>query len=122
MGQRIPNILTDINQDIRDDAHNAIANLQYEHLFRGSGTLVISSLVRIDMQGTFIRNNVNYSNIQVQVNGRQNPSTIAHILFSHQAANITDFNNQRGAINAAIRALEQSLDSRNTFIVTGTLP
>ncbi|CCY63929.1 putative uncharacterized protein [Clostridium sp. CAG:967] len=121
-GNQIPNFYASINQNMRNDAHNAIGQLQYADLFRGAGTLTNFDRVRVDMQGTFNRNGSTWSNIQVQVNGQNGNSTIAHVELNHQCANITNIENQRGVTNKVRSALEQSLDSGNTYVVTGTLP
>lgn len=118
----IPNIFLNINNIIRNDAHDAIGALQYTDLFRAAGTLTQSNTIRIDMQGHFQRNGLEWSNIQAQVNGINGNSTVAHIEVSNAGANINDPTNQCGFANRVRSALEQSLDNGTTFQVTGMYP
>lgn len=121
-GRSIQNVFANLNQNLKDDAYAAIAQLKYEDLFRGAGTLINADRVRVDMQGTFNRKNLIWSNIQVQINKQRRNSTIAHVELSHECANITNTENQRGVANEVQSALNQSLDTKHTYIITGTLP
>ena len=120
-GNPIPNFFANINQNMRNDAYAAIAQLKYEDLFRGAGTLTNMDRVRVDMQGTFNRNGFTWSNIQVQINNQRGNSTIAHVELSRQCANITNAENQRGVAHKVHSALNQSLSTGCTYIITGTL-
>ena len=77
--------------------------------------------MRIDMQGTFVKDGQMYSNIQVQVNGKQGKSTVAHANVSDSIAT-EDPANQKGAVNAVITALNLSLDSGHSYEVNGSIP
>ena len=118
-GQPIPNHFQP-NQAQRNAAHDVIAQLEYGDIWRGAGTLHKNNLVRVDMQGTIPGNPVRH-NIQVQVNGIQGNSTIAHADVSASIMT-NDPPNQKGAANKVISALNQSLDSGDTYTVTGTNP
>ena len=121
-GNPIPNFFANINQNMRNDAYAAIAQLKYEDLFIGAGTLTNVDRVRVDMQGTFNRNGFTWSNIQVQINNQRGNSTIAHVELSRQCENITNAENQRGVAHKVHSALNQSLSTGCTYIITGTLP
>ncbi len=121
-GGPIPNHFANANQRQLKAAQEVIAQLQYADIWRGAGTLHESKneLMRLDMQGTIPGNPVRH-NIQVQVNGIQGASTVAHAdvsasLMTHDAAN------QRGVANKVISALNQSLDNGQSYTVTGTSP
>jgi hypothetical protein len=111
---------TPLTQRQRSDAQAAIAQLQYADLFRGAGTLHTSGTMRVDMQGV-IAGNPQRSNIQVQINGINGASTVAHADFARNLAT-TNAQNQVGAANKVISALNQSLDTGRTYAVAGTNP
>ncbi|MEE6522622.1 hypothetical protein FKM82_021235 [Ascaphus truei] len=47
-----------------------------------SGTIFSTNTIRLDLQGTFVRNGVRYINIQLQINGpRHGQSSIAQVIF-----------------------------------------
>ena len=118
-GAAIPNHYQP-NANQRTAAHNVIAQLQYADLWRGAGTLHNNGTLRVDMQGTIPGNPIQH-NIQVQVNGVNGSSTIAHANVS--ASIMTkDPANQRGAANKVISALNQSLDTGHSYSVAGTNP
>lgn len=120
----IPNYYTGLNAARRTAAQNVIAQLQYADLWRGAGTLYTNDLMRIDMQGLIPAHGGTpaQSNIQVQVNGVTGHSTVAHANVSYSLNGITNAENQQGAANQVISALNRSLDSGYSYSVTGTLP
>lgn len=117
INNRYPNAL---NGTQRSDAQAVIALLDYADLFRGAGLLRKSGTMRVDMQGVIPGTPVR-SNIQVQVNGVNGFSTVAHADFSRNL-DTTDPANQRGALNKVISALNQSLDHGTSYTVSGTNP
>lgn len=94
---------------------DVIAQLQFADLGRGPGTLHTVGVARLDMQG---HTAAGVANLQVQIGG--NTAACALVAGSIQA--ITDPTNQRGGANAAISALNQSLDSGTIWNVTGNVP
>lgn len=108
------------NQNQRTAAQTVIAQLQYADIWRDAGTLRNVALMRVDMQGHIAGPPVRY-NIQVQVNGIANNSTVAHADISSLIAS-TNPQNQQGALSKVISALNLSLDTGHSFIVTGNNP
>jgi len=93
-GGAIPNLhAPSVGQ--RGSAQNVIAQLQYSDLWRGAGTLRDNGIMRVDMQGHIPGPPIQY-NIQVQIDGMQGNSTVAHV--------------------------NQSLDSGHSYTVAGTSP
>ena len=119
-GNPIPGFPANLNANQRNAAHNLIAQLQFADLWRGPGTLHTSGNMRIDMQGVIpaAGQTPAQQNIQVQTGNL----TIAHANVSHSMGNITNPENQLGAVRRVISALEQSLDTGHSFTVTGTIP
>ncbi|MEM8584264.1 MAG: hypothetical protein AAGF87_08345 [Bacteroidota bacterium] len=106
----------------RNAAPALIAQLDYDDLWRGQGTLHTEGALRLDMQGSFVGPNGNrWYNLQVQVNGITGHSTIAQANVC-ETIQTADKANQRGAAGKAISALNQSLDSGNKYKVSGTNP
>ena len=108
------------NNAQRGSCQNVIAQLQYADLWRGAGTLRDNGVIRVDMQGHIPGPPIQY-NMQVQVNGIQGKSTVAHAIIS-STIQTADSANQRGALRSVIAALNQSLDTGNSYTVTGTSP
>jgi hypothetical protein len=108
------------NRTQRSRAQDVIASLQYADLWRNAGTLHDNRVVRVDMQG-IINGPPRQSNIQVQLDGVQGNSTIAHANVSWSIMT-DDPANQLGALRKVISALNQSLDTGNSYSVTGTNP
>lgn len=104
----------------REAAYNVIAQLDYTDLWLGPGTLRSNQLMRVDMQGQIAGPPVQ-SNLQVQINGVQGRSTVAHAIVS---ASIMTNNqqNQQGARNKVVEALNKSLDDGHGYTVNGTNP
>lgn len=119
-GNAIPNLAVNLTQAQKTAAQNVIALLQYDDLFRAAGTLRNVPVMRVDMQGV-IPGPPQRSNIQVQINGVNGHSTVAHADFSRTLATANQ-PNQAGALNRVISALNQSLDSGRSYIVAGTNP
>lgn len=119
-GNAIPNLAVNVTQAQKTAAQNVIALLQYDDLFRAAGTLRNVPVMRVDMQGV-IPGPPQRSNIQVQINGVNGHSTVAHADFSRVLATANP-PNQTGALNRVISALNQSLDSGRSYIVAGTNP
>jgi hypothetical protein len=99
----------------RAACQNVIAQLSFADLGRGPGTLHTVGPARLDMQG---HTAAGAANLQVQIGG----NTAACALVAGTVQAIHDPINQRGGANAAISALNQSLDSGTIWNVTGTLP
>jgi hypothetical protein len=79
--------------------------------------------MRIDMQGTTTATSttpVQY-NLQVQKNGMDASSTVAHANVS-VSLQTTDPTNQRGVVNKVVSALNQSMDTGLSYTVTGSIP
>jgi len=104
----------------RDATQDVIATLQYADLWRGPGTLRQNAIMRIDMQGN-IPGPPLMKNLQVQVNGLNGASTVAHANVSTTIQS-NDPGNQRGALKKVISALNQSLDTNQSYVVGGTNP
>jgi hypothetical protein len=106
-------------------AKRAIELIAYADLWGGKRTIHTDpphatraqQVCRLDEQGNFNRAGFNWSNLQVQIGD----STCAHAEVSAQTAN-NDVQNQVGVRNRVVSALNQSLDSGNTFVVSGTSP
>lgn len=94
--------------------HRVIAQFNFSDLGRGAGTLHQEGGVRLDMQGRTAAG----VNIQVQIG----QSTVAAAIVNDTVQQTSDPNNQRGAANAVISVLEQSMDSGTIWNVTGSLP
>lgn len=118
-GGPIPNYQAPSNAQ-RQSAHGVIAQLQYADLWRGAGTLRTDGVMRVDMQGQ-IAGQPPLSNIQVQINNLQGHSTVAHANVS-QSIMTNDPQNQQGAVNKVIAALNLSLDNARSYLVDGTNP
>lgn len=118
-GAAIQNLFAS-NPNQRTAAQTVIAQLQYADLWRGAGTLRNTLLMRVDMQGHIAGPPIRY-NIQVQVNGVASNSTVAHADVSSLIASTTP-ENQQGALNKVISALNQSLDTGRSYVVAGNNP
>lgn len=99
----------------RRDCHAVIAQIDFDDLGRGSGTLHTSGVARIDMQGRTFGGD---ANIQVQIGG----ATAAAVMVANSVLGTKDQTNQRGVSNAVISALNQSLDTCKVWEVAGELP
>lgn len=119
-GGAFPNPYPHMNDEQRTAAQDVIAQLDYADLFAGQGTLRQVPLMRVDMQ-TVIPGPPRRSNIQVQVNGVDGHSTVAHADFDRTLAT-NNLENQRGALNKVISALNRSLDDGHTWFVAGNNP
>jgi hypothetical protein len=106
-------------------AKRAIELLTYADLWGGARTIhtdpphvpIGQQVCRLDEQGPFNRNGFNWSNLQLQIGN----FSCAHAEVSAQTAN-NNAQNQAGVRNKVVSALNQSLDSGNTFVVSGTSP
>ena len=106
-------------------AKRAIELLTYADLWGGARTIHTDppraaraqQVCRLDEQGNFARAGFNWSNLQVQIGN----ASCAHAEVSAQTAN-NDAQNRVGVRNRVVSALNQSLDSGNTFVVSGTSP
>lgn len=99
----------------RADCQAVIALLDFADLGRGAGTLHTVGVARLDMQGHTAAGD---ANLQVQIGG----GSTSAVLVAASVLRITDPVNQRGAANASISVLNQSLDSGTIWTLTGTLP
>ncbi|ANI29238.1 hypothetical protein PL78_05210 [Yersinia entomophaga] len=99
----------------RKDCQAVILMLDYADLGRGPGTLHTVGSARLDMQG---RTAAGDANIQVQIG----TGTVAAAMIAHSVQTITDPINQKGAVNASVSVLNQSMDSGTIWNLTGTLP
>jgi hypothetical protein len=97
------------------DCQDVIAQLVFADLGRGAGMLHNVGAARLDMQG---HTAAGAANLQVQIGG----STAACALVAATIQAMADPANQRGGANAAISALNQSLDSGTIWNVTGSVP
>lgn len=118
-GAAIPHIFLPNNAQ-RESAYQVIAQLEYADLWRGAGQLRTNNVMRVDMQG-HIPGAITQYNIQVQVNGINGHSTVAHAIVSG-SLQTTNAQNQQGALNAVIAGLNQSIDTGCTFTVAGSVP
>jgi len=118
-GGAIPNYRAPGNAQ-RSSAQDVIAQLQYADIWRGAGTLHDDGVMRLDMQGQ-IAGPPKKQNLQVQIDGIAGNSTVAHANVSHSVMT-DDPANQRGVARKVISALNQSLDSGNSYTVDGTAP
>jgi len=105
------------NQAQRSSAYDVIAMLDYTDLWLGLGTIHKDANVRVDQQP----HGPNQRNIQVQINGIVGNSTIAHTVLS-TTVQTNDPTNQVGVANKVISALNQSLDTAQSFSVAGSIP
>lgn len=99
----------------RSDCQAVIALLTYADLGRGAGTLHTVGVARLDMQG---RTAAGDANIQVQIGG----GSVAAAMIAASAQHATDPANQSGVANGAISVLNQSMDTRTVWNLTGSLP
>jgi hypothetical protein len=113
------------NAGERAVAQALMTQLQYDDLWRGSGTVRNDRAggMRIDMQGTTTATPTTpvQHNLQVQKNGVSGNSTVAHANVS-VTLQTTDPMNQRGVVNKVISALNQSMDTGHSYTVTGSIP
>lgn len=106
-------------------AKRAIEQLTYADLWGGARTIHTDpprapraqQICRLDEQGNFNRGGFNWSNLQIQIGN----GTCAHAEVSAQTVN-NDHQNRTGVRNRVVSALNQSLDTGNTYIVSGTSP
>ena len=109
------------NQNQRNKSNDVIAKLVYLDLWRGAGTLHTNDVMRVATRGTFVNDGVTYHNIQVQVNGKQGKSTVAHVNVADTIAS-ENIGSQEEAVNEVIAALNQSLATGLSHVVTGNNP
>ena len=102
------------NANQREDCHGVIAQLTFQDIGRGAGTLHTVGTARLDMQGHTPAG----ANVQVQIG----EGTAAAVLIADSTMGTTDPMNQAGVRNGAIAALNQSLDSGTIWTLTGSLP
>jgi uncharacterized protein (DUF2267 family) len=122
-GAVIPNRYIGLTQREKEATYIVIAALDYDDLWRGPGTLHEDErmLMRVDAQGSYMEEGFRQHNIQVQKNGIRGSSTVACAIVSSVIQ--TDNNqNQAGAKNKVISALNQSLDSGRIYTVRGSNP
>ncbi|MEI8592785.1 hypothetical protein [Photobacterium sp. Hal280] len=114
-----PNVF---NNNQKEAVYNVIGQLTYADIYRNNaGTIVQNQIMRLDMQGTFMQGNYRFHNLQVQVNGVNGNSTVAHVNVSEETMT-NDQPNQQGVLRKVQSALNQSFDSANSYQVTGTAP
>ena len=105
-----------INQNARDQAQRAIANLDFADLYRDPPFRINRPPVRLDAQGT---NHAGDANWQIQVNGVNGHSTIAHVQVSANLANASTLARQTYVQRRVRHALNESLNTGNRYDVTG---
>lgn len=111
-----------LNNNRKESVYSVIAELDYQDIFQnGAGTLHDNGVMRVDMQGTFNRDGFRWHNLQVQVDGVNGNSTVAHANVSEQTMT-GDPANQRGVVKKVVSALNQSFDAGQSYEVTGTAP
>lgn len=125
-GGNIPNIYPGspevFSKNKKESVYNVIGMLEYSQIFQNaSGTLQKNKDMRIDMQGTFVSDNQKFHNLQVQVNGINGNSTVAHVNVSESTMTDNE-DNQRGVVRKVHSALNQSFDNGDSYTVTGTAP
>jgi hypothetical protein len=103
------------NANQREDCYAVIAMLNFADLGRGAGTLHVSGVARLDLQGHTAAGDVN---LQVQIGGQ----TAAAALIAPTVLATADPANQRGATNGVISVLNQSMDTGTIWTLTGSLP
>ena len=103
------------NANQREDCYAVIAMLDFADLGRGPGTLHVSGVARLDLQGHTAAGDVN---LQVQIGG----GSVVAALVAPTVLAIPDPANQRGAANGTISVLNQSMDTGTIWTLTGTLP
>ena len=124
--ENIPNIFPGspeiFNKDKKESVYNVIGMLEYNQIFQNrSGTLQKNKDMRIDMQGTFVKLDQTFHNLQVQVNGVNGSSTVAHANVSESIMTDNE-DNQKGVLRKVQSALNQSFDDGYSYTVTGTAP
>ncbi|MEL6115046.1 hypothetical protein P0Y67_07500 [Photobacterium sp. SP02] len=114
-----PNVF---NNNQKEAVYNVIGQLTYADIYRNNaGTIVQNQTMRLDMQGTFMQGNYRFHNLQVQVNGVNGNSTVAHVNVSEETMT-NDQPNQQGVLRKVQSALNQSFDNAASYQVTGTAP
>ncbi|UTM60067.1 hypothetical protein L4174_018575 [Photobacterium sp. CCB-ST2H9] len=117
-----PNSPNVFNNNQKEAVYNVIGQLTYADIFRNNaGTIVQNQTMRLDMQGTFVQGGDRFHNLQVQVNGVNGNSTVAHANVS-ESTMTNDPANQTGVLNKVISALNQSFDNAASYQVDGTAP
>lgn len=104
------------NNNQTRDATNVIAQLDFADLYRQPPFRINGNLVRLDAQGL---NGAGDSNWQVQINGVNGNSTIAHAQIVAAVGNASTADRQRNVERSARNALNQSLNTGNRYDVTG---
>jgi hypothetical protein len=98
-----------LNNDQREEVLEAIADLDFNELRGGAGTVVPGQRIRIDRQGQTTNDE---QNIQVQVNGVNGHSTVATVLIPNRYLNRTvNDHGQAQIINRVRGALQNSFYS-----------
>jgi uncharacterized protein (DUF2267 family) len=122
-GEVIPNRLLALSARETEATYSVIAALDYDDLWRGPGTLHEDErmLMRVDAQGSYMEGGFRQYNIQVQKNGINGASTVACAIVS-SVIQTNNAQNQAGAKNKVISALNQSLDSGRIYTVRGSNP
>jgi len=98
------------------DATNAIAQLDFADLYRAPPFRINQGLVRLDAQGPNAAGDANW---QVQINGINGNSTIAHAQVQAALGNASTAARRTYVQRMVRSALNQSLNSGNRFDATG---
>ncbi|KAL0147519.1 hypothetical protein M9458_057168 [Cirrhinus mrigala] len=90
----------------RNDAENLISRWENVHLVdQARSNLITSGNLRIDMQGSFTRNNQRYYNLQIQVNVQRKKgesTTVAQILIPDGISEDHSFNRQAKCLKVTV--------------------
>jgi hypothetical protein len=117
-GGPFPNPYPGMNNAQHADATNVIAQLTFGDLYRNPPFRIQgpANLVRLDVQGVIPGNGRNW---QVQVNGVNGASTLSTMLIDGTLAGASTADRQVYVARSARNGLVQSLNSGNTYRVTG---
>eukprot|EP01132_Coremiostelium_polycephalum_P008336 gene8336-10240_t len=122
----IPNRYSPISDKIKKSTQMAIAELEYSKIFYNTAQTIVPCTpdkkgVRIDMQGTFTdEDGIKFHNLQAQVCGVSSKSTTSHANVAETTMS-SNQDHQKGIVRAVRNAMVQSLDTGNSFEVTGSL-
>jgi hypothetical protein len=117
-GGAIPNYFGAPNAAQRNDATNAIAQLQFADLYRNPPFRINgpAGLVRLDVQGGIAGGGRNW---QVQINGIGGHTTISAMLINGAVGNASTPDRQAYVTRSARNGLVQSLNTGNLYNVGG---
>ncbi|NJK65841.1 MAG: hypothetical protein HC899_23060 [Leptolyngbyaceae cyanobacterium SM1_4_3] len=103
-------------QNMRKDASNVIAKLNYADIYRLPPFRLTEKTVRLDVQGKYGDNGRNW---QVQVNNMSGNSTIAHANIAGSLESASTIDRQRLVERKFRDALVKSLDSEHSQLLEG---